>query len=380
MNPTTSTRFNPFMPRFIRHFGLRAVGGKGGLDAASAAAMREVGCVYLSFLGGARRCSPTPSRTWRDGRLGRSRRALPAGEAARRGPRTAGGGDRRAGRACSTRWQQAARERLPDILHRSRCGAGRRTAVRGDRTIDTFVPPCLRNEHCGVMKAGAARDRRPPVHARGGQRPCPLSSNRRKTLGPPASGHVRPNSRLNHNRTRKEVPVTNIVCGVDLSSQTLDARIGPEGRVRVDRRRRRPELASFLPRRGAELVVMKATSGYEKLPSCCHGRQECPVDRQSSSGPPLAKAIGLLEKTIAWTPGSSPALRRSNASSGTAPARQPQQRLAAAVVVAPTDELRRSSSTGGPGRRCRRACVDRWHPGPAAHQDPPVRASISCND
>jgi fumarate hydratase subunit beta len=52
MNPTTSTRFNAYMPRFIRHFGLRAVGGKGGLDLASAAAMREVGCVYLTFLGG----------------------------------------------------------------------------------------------------------------------------------------------------------------------------------------------------------------------------------------------------------------------------------------------------------------------------------------
>jgi fumarate hydratase subunit beta len=52
MNPTTSTRFNPLMPGLIRHFGLRLVGGKGGLDAACAAAMREVGCVYLSFLGG----------------------------------------------------------------------------------------------------------------------------------------------------------------------------------------------------------------------------------------------------------------------------------------------------------------------------------------
>lgn len=52
MNPTTSTRFNALMPRLIRHFGLTAVGGKGGLDAASVAAMREVGCVYLSFLGG----------------------------------------------------------------------------------------------------------------------------------------------------------------------------------------------------------------------------------------------------------------------------------------------------------------------------------------
>src|SRR5690606_39610100 len=52
MNPTTSTRFNPFMPEFIRHFGLRMVGGKGGLDAACAEAMKEVGCVYVTFLGG----------------------------------------------------------------------------------------------------------------------------------------------------------------------------------------------------------------------------------------------------------------------------------------------------------------------------------------
>lgn len=52
MNPTTSTRFNALMPRLIRHFGLTSVGGKGGLDAACAAAMKEVGCVYFSFLGG----------------------------------------------------------------------------------------------------------------------------------------------------------------------------------------------------------------------------------------------------------------------------------------------------------------------------------------
>jgi fumarate hydratase subunit beta len=52
MNPTTSTRFNPYMPRLIRSLKLRAVGGKGGLDAASARAMQETGCVYLSFPGG----------------------------------------------------------------------------------------------------------------------------------------------------------------------------------------------------------------------------------------------------------------------------------------------------------------------------------------
>jgi len=52
MNPTTSTRFNTHMPRLIRAFGLHAVGGKGGLDRACTDAMQEVGCVYLSFLGG----------------------------------------------------------------------------------------------------------------------------------------------------------------------------------------------------------------------------------------------------------------------------------------------------------------------------------------
>jgi fumarate hydratase subunit beta len=53
MNPTTSTRFNPFMPGLIRGLPLRVVGGKGGLNAASAQAMRDAGCVYLSFPGGA---------------------------------------------------------------------------------------------------------------------------------------------------------------------------------------------------------------------------------------------------------------------------------------------------------------------------------------
>lgn len=52
MNPTTSTRFNDLMPRIIRQFNLRCIGGKGGLDAECAKALGEVGGVYLSFLGG----------------------------------------------------------------------------------------------------------------------------------------------------------------------------------------------------------------------------------------------------------------------------------------------------------------------------------------
>ena len=52
MNPTTSTRYNAHMPRIIRHFNLHIVCGKGGLDAECTQAMKEVGCVYLSILGG----------------------------------------------------------------------------------------------------------------------------------------------------------------------------------------------------------------------------------------------------------------------------------------------------------------------------------------
>ena len=52
INPTTSTRFNDLMPQLIPALGLRLTGGKGGLDARSAQAMKQAGCVYLSFLGG----------------------------------------------------------------------------------------------------------------------------------------------------------------------------------------------------------------------------------------------------------------------------------------------------------------------------------------
>jgi fumarate hydratase subunit beta len=52
VNPTTSARFDAYMPRLIRAFDLMIVGGKGGLGRESVAAMREKGCVYVSLLGG----------------------------------------------------------------------------------------------------------------------------------------------------------------------------------------------------------------------------------------------------------------------------------------------------------------------------------------
>ena len=53
VNPTTSTRFDAFMPTMIRQLGLTSVGGKGGMGAECVRAMQEVGCVYFAMPGGA---------------------------------------------------------------------------------------------------------------------------------------------------------------------------------------------------------------------------------------------------------------------------------------------------------------------------------------
>jgi fumarate hydratase subunit beta len=62
LNPSTSTRYNAWMPAIVRGLGPRIVGGKGGLNDESVAALQECGCVYLSFLGGG---SPLLSRALR---------------------------------------------------------------------------------------------------------------------------------------------------------------------------------------------------------------------------------------------------------------------------------------------------------------------------
>jgi fumarate hydratase subunit beta len=53
VNPTTSTRFDAFMPRIIRKLRLTSIGGKGGMGSACVEAMRAVGCVYFAIPGGA---------------------------------------------------------------------------------------------------------------------------------------------------------------------------------------------------------------------------------------------------------------------------------------------------------------------------------------
>jgi fumarate hydratase subunit beta len=51
--PTTSSRMNAIEPAFIRAFGIKAIIGKGGMSLPTVEAMKECGCVYLAFTGGA---------------------------------------------------------------------------------------------------------------------------------------------------------------------------------------------------------------------------------------------------------------------------------------------------------------------------------------
>jgi len=51
--PTTSTRQEPYMRQIITQLGPRVIIGKGGMGAATRAACREYGCVYLQAVGGA---------------------------------------------------------------------------------------------------------------------------------------------------------------------------------------------------------------------------------------------------------------------------------------------------------------------------------------
>jgi len=51
--PTTSARMNIYVPDILRKFGVRAIIGKGGMDARVLAALKELGAVYLAAVGGA---------------------------------------------------------------------------------------------------------------------------------------------------------------------------------------------------------------------------------------------------------------------------------------------------------------------------------------
>jgi transposase len=94
--------------------------------------------------------------------------------------------------------------------------------------------------------------------------------------------------------------VTTIICGVDVSGATLDARIRRDGpHLRVERSCQGiAELAAFCRRHQASLVVMEASGGYEKLAFALlwQAGLACAIVNPRAVRR-FAQAMGYLEKT-----------------------------------------------------------------------------------
>lgn len=125
------------------------------------------------------------------------------------------------------------------------------------------------------------------------------------------------------------------VCGVDVSSRTLDARIGLEGAAR--RVKRTPEgvdeLVAFCREHGADLVVMESTGGYEKLPYALlweRGMASAVVNARSVRL--FARALGFLEKTDKIDAGVISKYAQVKGIVGQAPASAEQEHLRALVT------------------------------------------------
>lgn len=104
--------------------------------------------------------------------------------------------------------------------------------------------------------------------------------------------------------------MTQKICGVDVASQTLDARIGRDGPSWRGGRTTEgiAELAAFCREHGVTLVVMEATGGYERLPFALLWAAGIPCALVNPRAVRrFAEAMGFLEKTdridaglIAW--------------------------------------------------------------------------------
>lgn len=104
--------------------------------------------------------------------------------------------------------------------------------------------------------------------------------------------------------------MTKIICGVDVSSTDLQARIGREGAERsfTNSLEGRAELADFCRQQGVQLVAMEATGGYEKQAFVQLWARGFPVTILNPRAVRrFAEGMGLLEKTdridtgvIAW--------------------------------------------------------------------------------
>jgi len=148
---------------------------------------------------------------------------------------------------------------------------------------------------------------RTPRAADGARTP---SGNHRGGAWDRCRSHARPNSRQTSIARTRQVTVAKMICGVDVSSSSLEARIGPAGLSASFPNTAEGilELLAFCRQHGADLVAMEATGGYEKQSFAllwAHGLPVALLNPRAVRR--FAEGMGLLEKTdridagvIAW--------------------------------------------------------------------------------
>lgn len=129
--------------------------------------------------------------------------------------------------------------------------------------------------------------------------------------------------------------MTHIICGVDVSAATLDARIGRNGPWQQFARTSQgvAQLAAFCKAHQVELVAMEATGGYERLPFAELWAADLPAAVVNPrSVHQFAQAMGALEKTDKIDTGMIAWYAETKRIAPTPPASDNQQRLTALVV------------------------------------------------
>lgn len=129
--------------------------------------------------------------------------------------------------------------------------------------------------------------------------------------------------------------MAHLICGVDVSSETLDARIGDSGPLkRFDRTAEGiAALATFCRDHGVTLVAMEATGGYERLPFgqlWGHGLPAAVLNPRAVRQ--FAESMGFLEKTDRIDAGLIARFAEAKRIAAQPPASQDQQRLEALVA------------------------------------------------
>ena len=147
--------------------------------------------------------------------------------------------------------------------------------------------------------------------------------------------HARPNSRLAPIARTRQVTVTKIICGVDVSKARLDAAMVPISAFEsfTNDAAGIAALAAFCRRHGAELAVMEATGGYERMAFLLLWQEGVSCGLTNPRGVRrFAEAMGALEKTDRIDAGMIARFAIAKDVKATQPPSPSQQRLKALVA------------------------------------------------